>query len=319
MRQRQYASCCGLFFGVCVFVLLTTPCIAQTFSLDAPTAPANGFLPDDLLLPGPGPLLLGAGGLAPGPLTPPPIEVDGFTFSQVFTVPHTVVGVDFSVSPASVGLPGTAVIAESGAGGDHPADGDGLPIGPALPFGVLEPLSNVDGWDATAPFGPAAFPGIYYTVPLADALAHPIYTGSGATGAYIFFSPPVTGYSVAPAVYATDAMIGLGPTDEIDALAIIEDGSMSPTAGDAIYFSLAPGSPMLGVLGASPADILVTSIGGAPVVFAPAASLGLATTDDIDALDLVVVPEPSSIALLFAGGAIILLRRRVPAQNRRRK
>lgn len=42
----------------------------------------------------------------------------------------------------------------------------------------------------------------------------------------------------------------------------------------------------------------MTSIGGAPVVAFPAAVLGLLPTDDVDALDIFVVPEPASVVLL---------------------
>ena len=141
------------------------------------------------------------------------------------------------------------------------------------------------------------------------AAGHPVYGGTGATGAYLFFSPPVVGYSVMPAVYATDVMLGLGPGDDIDAVAIIDDGSGGPSPGNTIYFSLIPGSPTLAGLVASPADILVTSIGGAPAVAFPAASLGLLATDDVDALDIFAVPEPGT-ALLMLAGATTLLRRR---------
>ncbi len=330
MIQKLPMRLCQLAAGVLCTTLCTGVVWAQTFSLDGVSSGPNGVFPDDLLLPGPAPLLPGAGGLIPGPLPPPPpspVDVDGFTFSQVFPAAHTVLGVDFSVAPGSVGAAGTAVIVESGglgfadepadifssglAGGNvQTADGDGLPLGPAIPFGVIEPGSNVDGWDATAPFGPAGFPGIIYTITAFDAGAHPVYAGTGATGSYLFFSPPVVGYSVLPALFATDLAIGLGPGDDIDAVALIEDGIFGPTPGDAIYFSLTPGSPTLAGLGASPADVLVTSLGGAPAVAFTAASLGLLPTDDIDALDLFVIPEPASAALMCLG-VTLLCRRRV--------
>jgi hypothetical protein len=324
------------FSGLTVCVLLTVMCSgvthAQTFSLDGPTAGLNGVFPDDLLFPGPAPLLPGAAGLPPPPppgIPLPPVDVDAFTFSQVFPAAHTVLGVDFSVAPGSIGAAGTAVIGESGGVGfaDEPADifssglaggngltwdGDGIPT-PGVPsfgpLGVIEPGSNTDGWDATPPFGPVGFPGIYYTITAFDAAAHPVYTGTGATGSYIFFSPPVVGYSVLPALYATDAAIGLGPGDDIDALALIEDGSGGPSPADVIYFSLTPGSPTLAGLGASPADILVTSIGGAPAVAFTAGSIGLLASDDVDALDLFVVPEPASAALMCLATPLLFRRR----------
>lgn len=308
--------------SVSCFVLITAalavvPVGAQVFTLDGATAPINGVAPDDLLLPGPAILLPGALGI---PLGPPPVDIDGFTFSQVFAPGYTVVGVDFSVAPGSVGSAGTAVFAQSAFGDEpadiyssglggfnvHTADGNGAPPGPALPLGVIEPGSNVNGWDATPPFGPAS--GIFYSVTTADTLAHPLF--AGASGADIFFAPPVPGYSVTPAIFATAGGLGLLPGDDIDALAIIEDGSFSPSPGDDIFFSLTPGSPTLGVLGVGPGDILLTKIGGAPALAFPAAALGLLPSDDVDALDLVVVPEPSAIALWVVPAAMILRRRR---------
>lgn len=327
MKPRRFTETGSFLVGV----VLTVACVgvteAQTFSLDGASAGLNGFAPDDLLLPGPAPLLLGASGLPLGPpVPPPPVDVDAFTFSQVFAGPHTILGVEFSVAPGSVGAAGTAVIVESGGVGfaDEPADifgsglgggniqvadGDGLPLAPPIPFGVIEPGSNVDGWDATAPFGPPTFPGIYFSITPADAAGHPIYAGTGSTGADIFFSPPIVGYSVAPAVYATGAMLGLAAIDDIDALAIIEDGSGGPSPADVIFFSLAPGSPTLAGLGASPADILVSSIGGVPAVAFGAGVIGLLPTDDVDALDLAVVPEPATLAMMCLAGTCLIRRR----------
>jgi hypothetical protein len=326
MRHRQLMRIDRLLACFLLVPLCAGGVQAQTYSVDGLSAGLNGVFPDDLLLPGPAPLLPGAGGLLPGPLVPPPVDVDAFTFSQVFTGPHSVLGVDFSVAPGSVGAAGSAVLVESGGVGfvDEPADifgsglgggniqiadGDGLPPGPALPLGLVEPGSNVDGWDATAPFGPVAFPGIYYSITAFDAAAHPIYAGTGSTGADIFFSPPVVGYSVAPALYAAGVALGLAPGDDIDALAIIEDGSGGPSPADVIYFSLTPGSPTLAGLGASPADILVTSVGGAPGVAFPAGAIGLLPSDDVDALDLFVIPEPAASAVMCLAATFVCRRR----------
>jgi hypothetical protein len=53
-----------------------------------------------------------------------------------------------------------------------------------------------------------------------------------------------------------------------------------------IYFSLAAGSPTLAALGATAADILVSSVGGTPSIFARAVDLRLRDRDDMDALCL---------------------------------
>ena len=85
-------------------------------------------------------------------------------------------------------------------------------------------------------------------------------------------------------------------------IAIIEDGVPGFGPGDAVYFSLTPGSPSIGGLGVSPADILVNVFGFLPVVaiFAPALGL-LPTVDDVDALHLLIVPEPSTFLLCVVG------------------
>jgi hypothetical protein len=73
-------------------------------------------------------------------------------------------------------------------------------------------------------------------------------------------------------------------------------------------FSLAPGSPTLGALGASPADVFITTFNNVSVVHYPAGSLGLLPTDNVDALE-VQIPEPICLALLLAGAAGMVIRR----------
>src|SRR5262249_59715840 len=55
-----------------------------------------------------------------------------------------------------------------------------------------------------------------------------------------------------------------------------------------VYFNLAPGSPTLGLIGATPADILVEFPPGGPppAVFLPAAALGLVPGDVLDDIDV---------------------------------
>jgi hypothetical protein len=341
MNQRQLVRLSQI--AVCVLITALSAGIiqAQTFSLDAATAGINGVFEDDLLLPGPAILLPGAAGIPPPPppgFPPPPADVDALSFGHFFPAGYTVLGVEFSVAPGSVGAAGTAVFGESGGVGfaDEPADifasglgggngllwdGDGVPapgVAGIGPLGLIEPGSNVDAWDATPPFGALpGGPGIHFTVTAAVAAAHPVYGGAipppavPPTGAWILFSPPVVGYSVLPALFATDIAIGLGPGDDIDALVIVDDGIAGPSPGDAIYFSLTPGSPTLAGLGASPADVLLTSIGGVPVVAFPAAALGLLPGDDIDALELVIVPEPATVAVMCLAVPLLLRRRGV--------
>ncbi len=94
--------------------------------------------------------------------------------------------------------------------------------------------------------------------------------------------------------------------DDIDALDQLDPGGGPATADSAkrptdtplpVYFSLAPGSPSLTAMGASPADILMVTPGSGnpPTIYASAAFLGLQPTDDIDALSLYTEP-PTTLA-----------------------
>jgi hypothetical protein len=68
--------------------------------------------------------------------------------------------------------------------------------------------------------------------------------------------------------------------DDVDAL--IE----APGPISRVFFSLTPDSPTLAALGAGPADILMSSPGGTPTIYARAADLGLRPRDDMDGLCL---------------------------------
>lgn len=322
--MKFYGSLSVVSFILLILVFDSHPSQGITFSLDGLTAPATLVTPDDILSAGAGPpppvptslFLPGASGLPPGPIPPPPpVDVDAFSYGEFRPGVHSPVGVEFSVAPGAIGSTGSALASES-ATGDEPADIYGSALGgsngliwdddgiPSPGLGIFGPVgvpftSNVDGWEVTAPFGflPTG-PSIHFSITAADAAGHPIYSGSGASGAYIFFSPPVVGYSVAPALYASDLALGLSPGDDIDALSIIEDGALGFTAGDSIYFSLTPGSPTLGAIGASPGDVLVTTTAGVPSVAIGATSIGLAPGDDLDALYVFTVPEPSTMAIV---------------------
>jgi hypothetical protein len=146
------------------------------------------------------------------------------------------------------------------------------------------PGDNVDGLDLQN-IGPM----VYWSVNAASAAVY----GAGFSAADIFLAQAVAGYSAVPALHLAFNQIGLQLLDDIDALVYFEDGSPGATAGDLILFSLAPGSPTLG-MGFTTADILATSPGALnPWLHLPAAQLGLLPTDDnLDALD--VIPEPAA-------------------------
>jgi hypothetical protein len=81
--------------------------------------------------------------------------------------------------------------------------------------------------------------------------------------------------------FASAGELGLQSNDVIDALCLEENGDGFFGEGDNILFSLAPGSPSLLSLNARPGSLLSTQ----PLqVIANPASLGLAATDDVDAM-----------------------------------
>lgn len=130
----------------------------------------------------------------------------------------------------------------------------------------------------------------------------------GFSAADILISPAGSGTFN---VFATAAQMGLNIDDDLDAMALLDlnaDGVVTPGI-DAALFSLAPNSPTLIALGASPADIFYTTFLNASVVRYNAASLGLMEYDNVDALE-VQVPEPATLCLLVVGGATLMLKRR---------
>lgn len=129
----------------------------------------------------------------------------------------------------------------------------------------------------------------------------PSLLGGGFSAADILISPAGSG---AFGVFATAAQIGLHTDDDLDALALLDmDQNGIASAGDMALFSLAPGSPS-----GLPGDVFLTTFNGLNTLRYTAASLGLQTDDNVDALE-VQIPEPATLGLLLVGG-IVLLRRR---------
>lgn len=176
------------------------------------------------------------------------------------------------------------------------------------------------------PFGPGGFPLEPNVGEQENLDAYSMeefdYTGDGMQDVSVYFSltagSPTLGGGLSPAdilvaspvgvlsVAYTSTAAGLGPGDDIDALALEILGG-----GAEAYFSLAPGSPTLAAMGASPADVFYTPLTGAPPIVAYAAvTLGLDPADNLDALETNAIPEPTTILLLALAGLGVLRRRR---------
>jgi len=170
---------------------------------------------------------------------------------------------------------------------------------------------------------------------------------NGFSGADVLVSPAAGG---PPALFASAAALGLatpGQVNDLDALVLWENGNGvfdvptqpyswlggSPT--DMLFFSVRRESSLTGTfdslhgLRIEPGDILMPIAGATPGIFVTAEQLGLETRrnnaaipfgDELDALDVQqfldpppsdgVIPEPSTLPLMLAGGLLVGLRRR---------
>jgi hypothetical protein len=198
----------------------------------------------------------------------------------------------YSVDRAATGAGGSAVATQATVPPQNGAAGDlfrieiqsGSPGTPALfadaTISTLTPAPTVAGQsDLDAALSPALTGPVYFSVDPATAAA----LGRSAADILLVTTPGSS------SVWANAAALGLMASDDIDALAVKDPGpSHAFGASDVVYISLAPGSPSLaaGTLlagGAAPGDVIQVSPAPAKLVVS-AASLGLAATDNLNAL-----------------------------------
>lgn len=152
------------------------------------------------------------------------------------------------------------------------------------------PLDNVDGGalpDETALAGGGP-PRFYFCVRQGSP-SLPNLPGNNS-GADIFVDTNINSPG-GEALYASFAQLGLLPSDEIDAIIVIDrnnDLSFDPLT-DQVIFSLARGSPSLGSI-FSPADIFTTFFGTWDL-FSRAVDLGLQPGDNVDMLEFIECPD----------------------------
>lgn len=222
-------------------------------------------------------------------------NVDGFSYNMNFLRPVTAgnpLALRFSVSRTTVGAPSSVVNLEAtsnGAAGDifwsFATPGAGTTLGQwkwqdASAIG-LTPLpaveSDVDGAEGLN--GGLMPMTAYFSVDPATA------AGMGVSPADILYQPTIGLGAPPPVAFAIEPALGLVPGDDIDALAVFD--LLMPGiygAGDFIFISLAPGSPTLAALGASPASIIEISVFAPPFVTLNFAQFGLLAGDDINAI-----------------------------------
>jgi hypothetical protein len=269
------------------------------FSIDAASPSVPGVSNSAVLAPGPvgGPPAVvtpaGALGLSPGD------ELDAMTSGA----PVDPLAIFFSVDRAATGLVlGGDVFSEALAG---QAAGDVFVSGGGGTNTLVFNQDILGELPATAPGTPASAPiDDLDALDLAEAvdpsaLAYSLLAGNsfGFSGADILISP-----GGVPSVLVSATALGLSLADDIDAL------HFDTLTGNCL-FSLVPGSPSLVALGAGPGDVLVAlGCGGgpAPSVLFSALALGLAPTDNLDALAFISeVPEPGSFGLVAVGLAAL--------------
>ena len=132
--------------------------------------------------------------------------------------------------------------------------------------------------------------------------------GLNYTAGDILLSQANTNYFELFASYST---LGLSEYDDVDALAVYDEvyETQLNIFYDYALFSLAPDSPFLygpdGIKDTiddySPADIFVTDFSGANALYLTAESLGLDPDDNLDALDISIVPIPGAVWLFVSG------------------
>ncbi len=223
----------------------------------------------------------------------------------------------FSVAAGSVGFPGSQVMTEAMLGtGPSQMLPPGVP-GPGVP---MEQMGDV--FVSRTNFVTGGTHPIFGTPALAGPLmAGPIYRDEFTLGLNVgddlsslvmrmpMGGPAMLKYSIGAAgavpppyspadiispalpfgaAWAPAGALGLMPADDIDALITQDIGpaAMYMPGIDSVVFSLAPGSPTLAAIGATPSDLLMAMPFGLPTIYIPGVAFGLGPMDNLDALDV---------------------------------
>lgn len=169
------------------------------------------------------------------------------------------------------------------------------------------PQDNVDAFaNVSSTRGLRQPTNLYFTLNADSPSLGMLPGGNMPSGAHVFYNPePAQGTQTE--LYAHFADLGLGQVDDVDALVVFDVDANGIFDGvDRVLFSLTPGSPSLGQVGGSPADVFVALPGLGFSPFANAFDLGLnADFDNTDALDIFVCPDDPLLCALRHGMRIL--------------
>lgn len=234
-------------------------------------------------------------------------------------------------------VPTASTSAGSGPGNRAVIDGNGLAPHGSPGLGLVEPNpvtadgrdrgDNLDALDIDTT-REDVFGKIFFSLDskFSDPLeGPPVNTATAISNGFVGGDVLVTAAGAMPMLYAPATSLGLDlvdgeDSDDLDSLILLEngDGKFTPHR-DFILFSVRRGSAVIGSpdsrlgLPIEEGDVLTIpkETGGLPAIFIPAESLGLGTIrsksaefqfgDELDALDLSMVPEPSSMVLTLLG------------------
>jgi hypothetical protein len=249
-------------------ILLGYPAVGGADIL-APALGAPAFAP----LPPPIVVVPFAGlGLPASPPPPAGLDVDAISFGNdpIVAVPGPPLNIVFSVDRFSTG--GSPVAACTAGVGPTPNIGTECGFGPPLTANSGDLFLS----PAAFPIAPFGAPGFGTLQTDEDGIPSPLNV----------VAPPPPPFPPVPGLGLVDAFTSPGPSFLPDNLDALDIDDIAALAGGPLFFSLdAIGTAGAGFLGFSGADVLM-SAGGPPVVYAPAAALGLAPADDLDALAL---------------------------------
>ncbi len=226
-----------------------------------------------------------------------------------------------SANPAATGT--NVLVADESQFGLTVTGAVGQTTGPGIPVSAAQHGShdNIDAfdWATQVSGGTGTFNGVY-TDHCYFAIAPDEGAAVGQSAAHIY-DVPAGATSTGPIQkYARATQLGLDSagrnTDSIDALVVFDNGELGgqeyggPGAEpgfDFALFSLAPGSASLTQIGLSASDVFFTDFSNAFATYAYGVELGISPAlfgeafvgDNMDAMEIVEIPEPASVTVLL--------------------